>query len=619
MIRLVLFFSLILSQVVAFAQKDSLVDIGSNNKIIEQRRLQQNVSANRYYSDSNKKKASLSLPFLDDFSQYHFYPDGSKWADVNVFINTNYAVNPISYGVATFDGLDSTGYPYNFINPTSYGIADYLTSKPIDLTTVVDSVYLSFYYQPKGMGNQPEAKDSLRLEFFRKSDSTWVRKWAVPGAALAPFKLVMIPVDVQFQSDSFQFRFKNYATLSGNVDHWNVDYVYLNDNRTFSDTTLNDVALTRNYYNMLNGYSAMPWTHYMVDTLNNMSSVINVEYRNNHNSTYSVFYEYNVITDNGAGAVIESYPTSTSFKPVNGYSSLVEPQAVYSSPLNNFYFPTDDTAKTKVFQLKNFFNISSGAVTDFNIKNDTVVSYQVFSNYYSYDDGSAEAGYGIEGVGAKLANQFTIKKSDTLVGIRIYFNPVTYNHSNKSFKLKIWSSLNPEVLIYEQVDYYNPIYSFTNEFLNYNLTTPILLPAGTYYFGYENITSDFLTLGYDLNTNSKYNIFFNAEGIWQNSNYDGSLMLHPLFKYIDAIIGVDEVENEKSTIKIYPNPSQGIFYVKTSQTIEAHVYDLLGNLVAHFPKQRHTSFNLNSLTNGVYFIHLTGEKNNLVEKIIISK
>ncbi|HRP59617.1 MAG TPA: hypothetical protein PK833_04930, partial [Vicingus sp.] len=172
------------------------------------------------------------------------------------------------------------------------------------------------------MGNQPEAKDSLRLEFFRKSDSTWVRKWAVPGAALAPFKLVMIPVDVQFQSDSFQFRFKNYATLSGNVDHWNVDYVYLNDNRTFSDTALNDVALTRNYYNMLNGYSAMPWTHYMVDTLNNMSSVINVEYRNNHNSTYSVFYEYNVITDNGAGAVIESYPTSTSFKAVNGYSSL---------------------------------------------------------------------------------------------------------------------------------------------------------------------------------------------------------------------------------------------------------------------------------------------------------
>lgn len=619
MIRLVLFFSLILSQVVVFAQKDSLVDIGSNNKIIEQRRLQQNVSTNRYYSDSNKKKASLTLPFLDDFSQYHFYPDGSKWADVNVFINTNYAVNPISYGVATFDGLDSTGYPYNFINPTSHGIADYLTSKPIDLTTVVDSVYLSFYYQPKGMGNQPEAKDSLRLEFFRKSDSTWVRKWAVPGAALAPFKLVMIPVDVQFQSDSFQFRFKNYATLSGNVDHWNVDYVYLNDNRTFSDTTLNDVALTRNYYNMLNGYSAMPWTHYMVDSLNNMSSVINVEYRNNHNSTYSVFYEYNVITDNGGGSLIESYPTSTSFKAVNGYSSLVEPQAVYSSPLNNFYFPTDDTAKTKVFQLKNFFNISSGAVTDFNIKNDTVVSYQVFSNYYSYDDGSAEAGYGIEGVGAKLANQFTIKKSDTLVGIRIYFNPVTYNHSNKSFKLKIWSSLNPEVLIYEQVDYYNPIYSFTNEFLNYNLTTPILLPAGTYYFGYENITSDFLTLGYDLNTNSKYNIFFNAEGIWQNSNYDGSLMLHPLFKYNDAIIGVDEVENEKSTIKIYPNPSQGIFYVKTSQTIEAHVYDLLGNLVAHFPKQRHTSFNLNSLTNGVYFIHLTGEKNNLVEKIIISK
>src|SRR5690606_37405864 len=100
----------------------------------------------------------ISLPFFDDFSQQYYYPDADKWEDNYVYINSNYAVNPISYGVATFDGLDSTGYPYNFNNPTSHGVADYLTSKPIDLSSVTDSVYLSFFFQPQGNGNRPETQ-----------------------------------------------------------------------------------------------------------------------------------------------------------------------------------------------------------------------------------------------------------------------------------------------------------------------------------------------------------------------------------------------------------------------------------------------------------------------------
>jgi hypothetical protein len=608
------FFFLMISFCSLFAQKDSLVDLSFNKKLMNQ--LEQQAAAERR-QNSNAKKQALTLPFIDDFSQHYFYPDENKWVDYNVYINSSYPVNPISYGVATFDGLDSTGYPYNFLNPTSYGIADYLTSRVIDLTTVTDSVYLSFYYQAQGIGNLPEAKDSLRLEFFRKSDSTWVRQWATSGKALAPFELVMIPVDTSFQNDTFQFRFKNYATLSGNVDHWHLDYVYLNDSRTYADTTLNDVALTGNFYNMLNETTAMPWSHYIVDSLTNMRTAIDVEYRNNHNSNYAVFYKYQVIEDNGAGAVIETYPSTTSSKNVNGHSSLIEPQAVYDLPLNNFYFPTDDTASTKIFQIKNYFDLNS--VIDFNQQNDTAITYQVFNNYYAYDDGSAEAGYGIEGIGAKLANQFVIKKSDTLTSIKIYFNPVTYNHSDKSFKLTIWSSINPEVELYQQTDFYNPVYSFTNEFLYYDLAFPIYLPAGTYYFGYENITQDFLTIGYDLNTNTQNRIFFNAEGVWENSNYAGSLMIQPVFKYDEAVVGVNELSNEESSVKIYPNPSNGLFFFNKTRNIEATVYDLLGSKVMSFPKNNYSTLNLTSLSNGVYFIHLSDNNKTQVEKIIISK
>lgn len=612
---IILIFSFCLS---ADGQKDTLVGLSFNKKLIQYSLSEEyQIFKNTPIAIGGAKKA-LSLPFIDDFSQQHFYPDGSKWIDNNVYINSNYAINPISYGVATFDGLDSTGYPYNFLVPTSYGIADYLTSKTIDLTVVTDSVFLSFYYQAKGVGNQPEANDSLRLEFFRKSDSTWVRQWAIPGSALAPFKKVMIPVDTSFQNDAFQFRFKNYATLSGNVDHWNLDYVYLNDNRNHADTALNDVALTRNFYNMLNEFTAMPYTHYKLDSVGNMATSIAVEYKNNHSVDYDVFYKYEVIDDGGAGSSIETYPIGSSTKPAPSYSSLIEPQAVYDIINNNFYFPID-TAKTKVFQIKNYFNLQSGGILDFNQNNDTVYSYQVFSNYYAYDDGSAEAGYGVLGIDSKLAHQFNIKKSDTLVALNMYFNPITYNQSLNSFKLKIWASLSPEIVIYEQSGYYNPLYSFTNELLKFNLDYPIYLPAGTYYFGYQNITEDYLRIGYDLNNDNSGRVFFNSEGVWENASYAGSLMIHPVFKYDDVMVSVNDISETNSKKLIYPNPTSGVVFINSISPVEVVVYDIFGKKLMELPKAVYNTIDLSNLSNGVYILNISENNQTQIEKIIISK
>lgn len=614
--KLLTFILLLSFTSVAIAQKDTLVELGYNKKLISQSYQQENLSI--FKNDFSSKKA-LTLPFIDDFSQQHYYPDASKWENNYVYINSSYPVNPPSYGVATFDGLDSTGYPYNFLVPTAHGIADYLTSKVIDLTVVTDSVFLSFYYQPQGIGNLPQSNDSLRLDFFRKSDSTWVRKWAVPGSALAPFKKIMVAVDTSFHNDAFQFRFVNYATLSGNVDHWHLDYVYLNDNRNHADTVLNDVAFTGDFYNMLNVFTAMPYTHYKLDSTNNMATAINVEYKNNSDTTRFVFYKYEVIEDNGNGATIETYPSGTSSQPAPFYSSLNVSQAVNDMTNNDFYFPVD-TAQTKVYQIKNYFTLSNGSILDFNQNNDVVYSYQVFSNFYSYDDGSAEAGYGVLGINSKLANQFSIKMSDTLIALDIYFNPVTYNLSAKTFKLKIWSSLNPEIVLYEQVGYYNPIYSFTNEFLKYNLDYPIYLPAGTYYFGYENITEDYLTVGYDLNNNNRTKIYKNVVGVWENSSYDGTLMIHPIFKYPDAIVSVNENVVNDGKINIYPNPSSGkIYFNNTSIHYEIHVFDMYGKIVFELPKGNHKNIDLSNLPNGIYLIKLSNENQSQIDKIIIYK
>ena len=102
-----------------FAQ-DVLLELSGNNTIGKFYNANKN-NPDSPYLEKNKKnnKAALTLPFIDDFSQNYIFPDGNLWEDMDVYINSNFPDYPITYGVATFDGLDATGTPYNFAVPTS--------------------------------------------------------------------------------------------------------------------------------------------------------------------------------------------------------------------------------------------------------------------------------------------------------------------------------------------------------------------------------------------------------------------------------------------------------------------------------------------------------------------
>ena len=89
---------------------------------------------------------TVSLPFLDDFSYNSYFPNNLLWEDSAVFINRSYPINPVTIGVATFDGLDANGMAYDISASTQGKRADSLTSKAIDLSAV-DSAYLLFYYK----------------------------------------------------------------------------------------------------------------------------------------------------------------------------------------------------------------------------------------------------------------------------------------------------------------------------------------------------------------------------------------------------------------------------------------------------------------------------------------
>ena len=138
--------------------------------------------------------------------------------------------------MATFDGLNKYGYPYNIDGNNNPKPCDTLTSQPIDLVGLSegDSIYLSFYLQQKGVGENPETNDSFLVE-FKKDNNEWLRVWTknadFDSFSVYPFKPYLVKLselnDGTFYHDSFQFRFRNYSNRTGALDQWHLDYVSL--------------------------------------------------------------------------------------------------------------------------------------------------------------------------------------------------------------------------------------------------------------------------------------------------------------------------------------------------------------------------------------------------------
>ena len=226
-----------------------------------------------------------------------------------------------------------------------------------------------------------------------------------------------------------------------------------------------------------------------------------------------------------------------------------------------------------------------------------------------------------------MAHEFSIKKSDTLTALQIYFNPIQNDLSAQSFRLKVWSSLSPEVEIYSQsaTAFNSPIYSRTNQFLNYDLDVPLVLGAGTYYFGWEKISSDYLNVGWDVNTNNKTKVHFNSAGIWQTSSFDGSLMLRPVFgTTADPTVSIDE-DNLTDDFVVYPNPTANNIYFKNNtynnSSYHVQLIDVYGKVIIETESEISNKIDVTNITSGMYIVRLTNNNTNktALKKVIISK
>ncbi len=537
------------------------------------------------------------------------------WADDDAYVNSTFPLNPPTIGVATLDGMDRTGYPYLISAPNTEGSADKLTSVPINLAyPASDSIYLSFFSEPIGLSgdDQAHAVDSLHLELYAPDEHLWYPVWSAPGTAVPDtFKQVMIPIkDTRFLKQGFQMRFRNDATLGGAVDQWHVDYVRLGRNRNVADTVLKDVAYVYAEAGLLQTFTSVPYAKFVQSPASYMAQQVDIEQRNNDTQDKFVTWGYGVSSDCGWSTTRANYGNNISN---NAYSDFNTTHPV-NSGADPLVYDVSGCSGAAFLTAKFWTN----ATPDVCAYNDTMAYTQEISNYYSYDDGTAEAGYGLGGgAGAEVAYRFDTQGTDSLRALRIYFDPIfTYDQAvnnplNGTFIITVWSSLDPETILYQNVSYstlqildWGP-----NHFVEYPLDSTIAV-GGTFYVGWVQTDDNTMYVGLDKNRDNHDKMFYNTGLGWTASAQVGSLMIRPVMvAAVDPFAAVPEIAAPQSCLTVWPNPASDVFSLRMGdgeQTFDAiEMIDPMGRTVKHWNGDG-KALSVQGVAPGVYVVRTLG-------------
>lgn len=653
----------------------------------------------------------LRLPFFEDFSVNTLRPDTGKWEDNFIFVNKDFPINPPNTGAATFDVLDANGKLYGTSSSVPF-IADMLTSRAIRLDSVfqpqpaalgqADSVYFSFWYQPQGRGDQPEAEDSLVLQFgfltgqmvfdhIAYSDvwaddyllamgveqinpldtlsppagcnpnlifisdrvytwgdliqipcdsvfvpeQKWQNVWSVPGMSFnafreqygSDFKQVMIPIiENHFFNPGFKVRFFNYGSVSGtyqeaggNVDQWNVDFIYLNRNRTKSDTSYPMVSFSGRAPSFLKRYESMPYKQYLAAPSTAIKETISLKITNLSSETLQTRYRY--VVDQAGGPQSFSWDGGicalASFAQ-NGYQQCNnECGAKHACPEVASLFALEFGQDSASFLIRHYI---SDALESPNLI-DSLVFRQGFYNYFAYDDGTPEAGYSIQPNGAFVAMQFNMIVPDTLYAVQMLFNRTNDENTSKYFDLMVWTDRNgqPGDVIYRKIrqhpEYKDVRYGFTT----YVLDEPLAL-NGNFYVGFMR-ESGTVSYGFDRVNDSRKYLFYNTDGVWTNSQIEGTLMIRAVTGK-GSILGQPELPANENSLRVLPNPASHQIRLEIAdpgiRLATMQIFDFTGRVVMLTPYSN--TLDVSQLSPGIYFISISGEHSNtLMAKFIVSR
>lgn len=585
------------------------------------------IDAESNHGPTAQKATALSLPFFDDFTDEGSAPNSGLWQDHLVYLSNTFSDNQFSCGFAVFDANNAQTIPYDTLSPNHRVWADSLTSRTIDLSshTPADSLWLSFYYEPQGNGYLPKPEDSLSL-FFYNSAGQWVQVWATGGDSVPIFKQVMVPVkDTGFFNSQFSFRFVNRATHGISNSNWNLDYVYLNAQRNYLDTGISDIAYTRNSGNLLNDFTAMPYEQFRTNPNRFLADSLHAFLKNNGSTSATVSYGYSS----------KELLTGTTFGSANAsqnFASYEQKNIAFDRYAFSSFSPPASSGGTVLLQTKYF---AQPVYPNEPKANDTITQIQNFSNYFAYDDGSAEKAYFLHvapDAPGTTATEFALYKKDTLRGVAIYFPRTVPPSNNKEFSLIVYKNIaingsGNDQIIYQQ-DYYLPEFQDSvNKFHIYRFDDAVAMDTGVYYIGLMQSAggfSDSLYIGLDVNREGGNHRYFNVVGIWEPSALPGALLLRPIVGAVLPSTGIQGLSNGATAMAVlYPNPASDKVYFKSNnanfQKVTYEIKDLSGRTLMSGAIRNSAVINISRLASGMYFFQAKSQSGQMIRQKFIRR
>jgi hypothetical protein len=250
---------------------------------------------------------------------------------------------------------------------------------------------------------------------------------------------------------------------------------------------------------------------------------------------------------------------------------------------------------------------------------------QDFTNYYAYDDGTAEGAYGVTSAGGKIAMQFETQAPDTLLGLFIHFIPFRLDNSDKSFLLRAWNDDGgiPGEELGENFAFNNPQYfNLGHNIFDYFEYDEPLAVSGTFYVGWVQDTAESYNVGNDKNTARNGERLFYSLGIgsnWQQSTASGTVMIRPVFKSGKSRVwnSIEEFTDEE--VNLYPNPTTGLLNLElsTERQVEVSVVDITGKeWMSQSVNNSAQQLDLNGVPAGMYIVRIVDQDSG---KVIFKK
>lgn len=569
--------------------------------------------------------AAVTLPFFDDFARDGATPRADRWQHGGATVSAAGALLPPTVGVACLDAISATGDLYS--TSLSTFPADTLCSLPLRLDgfAPADSVVLSFYYLPGGggaepwarVGNTPEEGDSLMLDFFRPTDSVWVNVWATPGISVdslvsrtgTRWQYVALHIaDSAFLDSAFAFRFRNFCSAevttkpgrAGNSDFWYIDYVLVDSHRdTLHPPRFRDVAFVQPAPSMLAHYRTMPARQYRPT---DMASSLAMTITNLYSSDLASRYSYSVADSNG----VPLWQYNGGYENAPAYLPAMQYQQVdaHAQPPVNGSFPLMTEPTTYLVT----HVVREGASGDAFGDNDTVRFLQHFDNYYAYDDGTPDDGYGLTSTASQLflAYRFDLHQLDTLTAVDLLFNRTTDGENlGVAFRICLWAADDaglPGELLYRDAAARHPSADHLGRWQRCRLDAPAIVEERVF-VGFEQEGNTFINLGFDRSYNSSDRIFYLTDDHWQQSIHAGSLLLRPYFGS-EALVAIDEPATPATTLRLWPNPANSMLFIDgLPHDALLVLYNIHGRPVA---SSRGAQIDVAALPAGIYIARVMG-------------